>query len=79
MAATRTPAGPIQASEPLLRAVELHSTSDLADDSWSDLLEAVGEDGAVELTLVAGWYHAISFTVRALRLPLEPGTAAISG
>ena len=64
----------------LLRAVdELHSTSDLADDSWSDLLEAVGEDGAVELTLVAGWYHAISFTVRALRLPLEPGTAAISG
>jgi len=80
VAATRTPAGPIQASEPLLRAVdELHSTSDLADDSWSDLLEAVGEDGAVELTLVAGWYHAISFTVRALRLPLEPGTAAISG
>lgn len=35
--------------------------------------------GHSELTLVAGWYHAISFTVRALRLPLEPGTAAISG
>ncbi|GAB3137848.1 carboxymuconolactone decarboxylase family protein [Amycolatopsis stemonae] len=54
---------------------ELHATSDLADGTWSALVAAAGEDGALDLLLVCGWYHAISFTVRALRLPLEPGTA----
>jgi len=37
---------------------------------------AAGEEGAVDLLLVCGWYHAISFVARALRLPLEPGTEA---
>ncbi|NBH07824.1 carboxymuconolactone decarboxylase family protein [Amycolatopsis sp. SID8362] len=53
---------------------ELHATHDLADRTWADLTDAIGEDGALDLLLVCGWYHAISFTVRALRLPLEPGT-----
>ncbi|MEU7783984.1 carboxymuconolactone decarboxylase family protein [Amycolatopsis sp. NPDC049159] len=53
---------------------ELHATHDLADGTWAALVAAVGEAGALDLTLVCGWYHAISFTVRALRLPLEPGT-----
>ena len=26
----------------------------------------------VDLTLLCGWYHAISFTARAARVPLEP-------
>ncbi|SEF30975.1 Carboxymuconolactone decarboxylase family protein [Amycolatopsis pretoriensis] len=60
----------------ILKAVdELHVTHDLADGTWADLETAVGEDGVLDLLLVCGWYHAISFTVRALRLPLEPGTA----
>lgn len=54
---------------------ELHTTSDLGDPTWADLVAATGEDGALDLLLVCGWYHAISFTVRALRLPLEPGAA----
>jgi len=54
---------------------ELHATSDLSDEAWADLVAAAGQDGALDLLLVCGWYHAISFTVRALRLPLEPGTA----
>ncbi|GLY41055.1 hypothetical protein Amsp01_070780 [Amycolatopsis sp. NBRC 101858] len=47
-----------------------------ADGCWSpaDLVAAVGDDGALDLLLACGWCHAISFTVRALRLPLEPGT-----
>ncbi len=40
-------------------------------------MTAVGEDGALDVLLVAGWYHAISYAVRALRLPLEPGTAGL--
>jgi len=56
---------------------ELHTTYDLSDRGWADLIDAVGDDGALEVTLLTGWYHAISFAVRALRLPLEPGTAPI--
>ena len=47
---------------------------DLDDGEWDTLVRAAGEDGAVDLLLVCGWYHAISFVARALRLPLEPGT-----
>jgi alkylhydroperoxidase family enzyme len=57
----------------------LHETGDLADGQWQALVRAAGEDGAVDLLLVCGWYHAISFAVRALRLPLEPGTEAAVG
>lgn len=55
----------------------LHHANDLDDATWSELVETVGTDAALEITLLAGWYHAISYAVRALRLPLEPGTYAI--
>jgi len=62
----------------VLRAVDaLHDRSDLDDAEWAALVMAVGEEGAIDLLLLCGWYHAISFAVRALRLPLEPGTAPI--
>lgn len=58
----------------------LHDRNDLSDDEWHALVRAAGEDGAVDLLLICGWYHAISFVGRALRLPLEPDTesAALS-
>ena len=55
----------------------LHERHDLDDAEWSALVGVVGEEGAIDLLLLCGWYHAISFAVRALRLPLEPGTAPI--
>lgn len=55
----------------------LYERHDLDDAEWSALVGAVGEEGAIDLLLVCGWYHAISFAVRALRLPLEPGTAPV--
>jgi alkylhydroperoxidase family enzyme len=59
----------------VLRAVDaLHHRHDLADEEWQELVGAVGEEGALDLVLVCGWYHAISYAVRVLRLPLEPGT-----
>lgn len=62
----------------VLHAVDrLHDSHDLDDAAWAGLVEAVGEDGALEVLLVAGWYHAISYAARALRLPLEPGTPAL--
>jgi alkylhydroperoxidase family enzyme len=66
------------ADRAVLRAVgELHASHDLSDGAWDALAGAVGEDGALDLLLLCGWYHAISFTVRALRLPLEPGTGPL--
>ena len=62
----------------VLRAVdELHAPNDLSDDAWSGLAGTIGQNGAMEVTLLCGWYHAISYAVRALRLPLEPDTAPI--
>jgi alkylhydroperoxidase family enzyme len=58
---------------------ELHSGCDLSDRAWSELVAVSSEDAALEVVLLCGWYHAISFAVRALRLPLEPGTSAIAG
>jgi hypothetical protein len=39
----------------------------------------VGEEGAIDLLLIAGWYHAISYAARALRLTQEPGTQRLAG
>jgi alkylhydroperoxidase family enzyme len=66
------------ADRTVIKAVdELHTTHDLSDEMWSELIDTLGQDGALEITLLAGWYHAISYAVRALRLALEPGTAPI--
>jgi alkylhydroperoxidase family enzyme len=60
----------------VLRAVDaLHARSDLSDGEWDALVSAVGEDGAVDLMLLAGWYHAISYVARATRLAPEPRSA----
>ncbi len=56
---------------------ELHASHDLSDQAWAPLTAATGEDAALDLALLCGWYHAISYAVRALRLDLEPGTAPI--
>jgi alkylhydroperoxidase family enzyme len=56
----------------LLTAVdELHDTGDLRDDTW-DALD-LSDEQRLDLLLLAGWYHAISFVARAARVPLEAG------
>lgn len=57
---------------------ELHLTADLGDETWEALVAATSEDGAIDLLLIAGWYHAIAYTARALRLAQEPGTPRLS-
>jgi alkylhydroperoxidase family enzyme len=57
----------------VLGAVDaLVDSADLGDELWSALVAACSEEGALELLLLCGWYHAISFVARATRLPLEP-------
>lgn len=67
------------ADRAVLRAVDaLYGTGDLTDDQWHELDGAIGSEAAVDLLLLCGWYHAISFTARALRLPPEPGTPSFA-
>jgi alkylhydroperoxidase family enzyme len=58
----------------LIRLVdELHDTSDLSDASWERLRTQFDEVHLLDLLLLCGWYHAISFTARAARVALEDG------
>jgi alkylhydroperoxidase family enzyme len=63
------------ADRAVIAAVDaLHARNDLTDREWAALTEAVGPDGAIDLMLICGWYHAVSYVVRAARLDPEPGT-----
>ncbi len=59
----------------LIRLVdELHEDSDIGDDLWASLITAgFDQDQLMELLLLCGWYHAISFVARGARVPLEDG------
>lgn len=56
----------------------LHDASDIDDALWARLAAEFTDEQILDLLMVCGWYHAISFTARALRLPLEPGAASFS-
>ena len=51
----------------------LHDVGDVTDELWAALRGHFDEAQLLDLTMLCGWYHAISFTARAARLPLEPG------
>ncbi len=58
----------------LIRLVDaLHDSADVADSLWRDLRGEFAEDQLLDLLMLCGWYHAISFTARAARVPLEDG------
>lgn len=63
------------ADRAILRAVDsLHFANDLDDATWAALHDALGDEGVIDLLLLCGWYHAISYLVRAARLQPEPGS-----
>lgn len=58
----------------LVRLVDaLHAAADVEDDLWAQLAAEFSEPQLLDLLLLCGWYHAISFVARAARVPLEPG------
>ena len=52
---------------------ELHEQSDLSDATWARLAAVRSEAECLDLLLLSGWYHAISFVARGARVDLEPG------
>lgn len=58
----------------LVRAADaLHDRSDLDDALWAELAAELTEAQLLDLLLICGWYHAISYVARAARVELEPG------
>ncbi|CAA0125096.1 Uncharacterised protein [Halioglobus japonicus] len=56
----------------LIRLVdELHHSAQLSDQAWMDLCEYFTHEQIVELVMLAGLYHAVSFVVNALKVEHE--------
>jgi alkylhydroperoxidase family enzyme len=52
---------------------ELHTGNDISDPLWSALATEFTEPQLIDLLALCGWYHAVSFLARAMRLEPEPG------
>ena len=70
-----TPAGATGRDRLLLDAADaLHTRHDIDDTLWARLATEFTPEELLDLLMLCGWYHAISFTARATRLAPEPGT-----
>lgn len=50
---------------------EVHDSGHVSDPVWASLTEHFDELGLMELLVLAGWYHAISFLANGARVELE--------
>lgn len=50
----------------------LHDVADIDDDLWRRLSGHLTDAQALDLFLLAGWYHAICYAANAARVALEP-------
>ena len=57
----------------------LHETATIDDGLWRELKAEFTDAQLLELIVLAGFYHTVSFLTNALRLPLEPGAARFAG
>lgn len=58
----------------LIEAVDqLHDTADITDELWAALVEVLDDRQLLDLLLLTGWYHAITFVATATRVAREPG------
>ncbi|OGB27531.1 MAG: carboxymuconolactone decarboxylase [Burkholderiales bacterium RIFCSPLOWO2_02_FULL_57_36] len=49
----------------------LHDTASVSDAAWDKLMQFYTEEQALELIVLVGYYHTISFVTNALRIELE--------
>lgn len=54
---------------------ELHDTSHVSDGLWRELAGTWSDAQCIELLMLAGWYHAISYVCNGAQVPLEPWSA----
>lgn len=51
----------------------LHDRADIDDDLWQRLRAHLTDEQALDLFMLAGWYHAISYAANAARVDTETG------
>jgi alkylhydroperoxidase family enzyme len=58
----------------LIKAADaLHDEADIGDELWHGLARQFTAEQLLDLLMLAGWYHAISFTANAARVAGEDG------
>ena len=58
----------------LIEAVDsLHDSARIGDPLWGRLAAVFADDELLDLLLLSGWYHAISFAANGVELDLEDG------
>jgi hypothetical protein len=58
----------------LIQAADaLHDTSDIDDDLWRRMAAEFSVEQLLDLLMLSGWYHAVSFTANAARVACEEG------
>jgi hypothetical protein len=76
--AQRRPSDPCWADERdrlLIEAADaLHDSADIGEDLWHQLARLFSEEQLLDLLMLAGWYHAISFTANGARVACEDGS-----
>jgi alkylhydroperoxidase family enzyme len=72
---TQGASGPWSATDgALLRAAdELHSSSQITDETWKELAGAYDYQQLIEVCMVIGQYHMVAFTLNSLGVEPEPG------
>jgi len=56
----------------LIRVVDsLHDTSDIDEALWTAVRDEFDDQEILDLLMLCGWYHAISFAANAAKVPLE--------
>jgi alkylhydroperoxidase family enzyme len=73
IAAAAPPPGHLPQRDALLLrfADALHDTSSVGDELWDQMAVHWQPPQLLELLMLAGWYHAISYVCNAARVPLE--------
>ncbi|MGY6500851.1 MAG: carboxymuconolactone decarboxylase family protein [Acidimicrobiales bacterium] len=56
----------------------LHDTSSIDDTLWQRLAESFTPAQLLDLCMLSGWYHAISFAANAAQVPRESGAPAFA-
>lgn len=63
----------------IVRIVDsLHDCQPISDEMWASMVSTWSEQQILELLMLAGWYHSISYICTTLRLPLESWGAKFS-
>jgi alkylhydroperoxidase family enzyme len=54
---------------------QLHEAATVDDGLWAELARAFHDEQLIELIMLTGFYHMVSFVANAMRLPPEPYAA----